>query len=193
MMLTASSAFALTANEIMTKAATNIRSAKGIYGSFVISSSGKNLTGTFKAKGAKFTLMTSASSSWYNGKHLWTYNPSSGETTLFTPTAEELLESNPLEYLKTYSNSFTSVFSKKKISGKYIVSLIPKSKKNQIKQVEIVFNNKTLKPEKFTIENQSGSVTMVNVKSLDYARSFKASEFEYPRSKYPKSQIIDLR
>ena len=74
-----------------------------------------------------------------------------------------------------------------------MITLLPKSKRNTIKSVEITLNGKTLKPERFIVTPKSGAATTVNVKSLDYASSIKASEFEYPKNKYPKVQIIDLR
>ena len=124
---------------------------------------------------------------------MWTYNPSINETTVITPTKEEIMESNPLEYLKTYSSSFKSAFSKKKMTGKYVLLLTPKSKSNQVKSIEIIIDAKTYKPSKFTITSSSGTVNVINIKSLDYSSILAHSEFEYPRKKYPKAQIIDLR
>lgn len=184
---------AATATEIMNKAAATAKNAKGISGTFSVTTSGKSFTGSLKASGSKFSFLTPAASSWYNGKNMWTYNASSKETTLVTPTASEIAESNPLEYIRTYSANYSAAFSNKKIAGKYVITLLPKSKRNTIKSVEITLNGKTLKPERFIVTPKSGAATTVNVKSLDYASSIKASEFEYPKNKYPKVQIIDLR
>lgn len=184
---------AVTANNVMAKAASKANEAVGITCKFVLTSSGKTLDGTLKASGKKFVISTKAVSSWYNGKYLWTYNASSGETTLISPSKEELSESNPLDYLKTYPSNFNVSFSSKKISGMFTVLLTPKSRKNPVRQVEIQIGNKSYKPAKFTITAKSGDIDTVNIISLDYNRAIKSSEFEYPENKYPGIQIIDLR
>ncbi len=191
--MTTVSMSAATATEIMNKAAAKAKAAKGISGSFAITSSGDRFNGTLKVCGSKFAFSTPAASSWYNGKNLWTYNASSNETTLVSPTASEIAESNPLEYIRTYSVNYNAVFSNKKLAGKQIIMLVPKSRRNTIRTVEITFDNKTLKPEKFVVTPKSGVATTIRVKSLDYTGVIRASEFEYPKFKYPKVQIIDLR
>ncbi len=182
-----------TAMEIMNRAAETVKNARGISGTFSVTTSGRSFNGSLKASGSKFRFSTPAASSWYNGKNMWTYNASSRETTVVSPTASEISESNPLEYIKTYSAGYNATFSNKKIAGKYVITLLPKSKRNTIKSVEVTLNGKTLKPERFVVTPKSGAVTTVNVKSLDYTGTINASEFEYPKNKYPKVQIIDLR
>lgn len=184
---------AATATEIMDKAAGKAKSAKGISGTFSVTTSGKTFNGSIKASGSKFSFLTPMASSWYNGKNMWTYNASSKETTLVSPTASEIAESNPFEYLRTYSANYNAAFSNKKVAGKYIIMLIPKSKRNTIKSVEVTLNGKTLTPEKFVITPRSGASSTINVKTLEYSGAIKALEFEYPKNKYPGVQIIDLR
>lgn len=187
------SLYALTATEVMNKAASYAKAAKGIVGVFGVTTSGGSFTGSLKASGNKFVFATPVSTSWYNGKHMWSYNTSSKETTVVTPTANEISESNPLEYLRTYSANYSVTFSKNRVAGKYVVTLIPKSKKNQVRSVEITLNSKSFKPKKFVVIPRAGTAATVRIKSLDYSKSISASEFEYPKAKYPRVQIIDLR
>lgn len=191
--LTAAAANAITAAEVMKKAAGTASSAKGISGTFSISSGGRSFAGTLKASGSKFSIVTGSSSSWYNGKYLWTYNGSSKETTLVTPTATELTECNPLAYLNSYSRNYTPSFSKVKSKGGYVVILTAKSKHNSIKTVEISVDSRTWKPSRFLITASNGTKTTVSVKSLIYGARISSSDFEYPKSKYPKVPVIDLR
>lgn len=187
------SLYALTATEVMNKAASYAKAAKGIVGVFSVTTSGGSFTGSLKASGSRFAFATPVSTSWYNGKHMWTYNSSSKETTVVTPTANEISESNPLEYLRTYSANYSAAFSKNKAAGKYVVTLIPKSKKNQVRSVEITLDSKSLKPEKFVVTPKAGTAATIRIKSLDYSKSIGTSEFEYPKAKYPGVPIIDLR
>ena len=179
--------------EVLKKAATAANSSKGIKGSFSLTMSGKSLTGKISVSKEKFTISTPVSSTWYNGTSMWTYNPSSKETTLVKPTAAELQEANPLTYLKTYATDFTPSFSNKKISGKYVVNLVPKSKRSGIKNIEVVIDSKTFKPNTFTITSRDGSKVILKMQTLQYGVSIPVSTFEYPKNKYPKIEIIDLR
>lgn len=184
---------ASTASDVVAKAATLAKTAKGINAQFSIKSGNSNITGVMKGSGSKFALTTPSFSTWYNGKNMWTYNSVSKETTLVLPTKAELAESNPFVYLNSYTSDYTASFSAKKRSGCHVVNLTPKSKKNPIKLIEIAINSKTYKPENFLIIPKSGSPTTINIISLNYNISLKSSEFEYPKNKYPKVQIIDLR
>ncbi len=193
MFMTSLNIWALTAGEVIAKAATQARNAKGISAMFTISSGNTVTNGTMKIAGSKFSIVTPGVCNWYNGKNMWVYNASSNETTLIVPTKYELAESNPFEYIKSYSTDYSVTFSTKKATGKYILKLTPKSKNSQINNIEITLNSKSYMPESFIITPKSGSKSTVTVKSLDYNASLKSSDFEYPKAKYPKVQIIDLR
>lgn len=182
-----------TASEIMNKAGATLKSAKGISGKFTLISGKNKLSGNIKVAGSKFAIESGASSSWYNGKQMWTYNPTSKETTLVIPTPAEINETNPLEYIKGYSNEYTASFASQKLAGKYSILLTPKKKRNTVKSVILILNSKTLKPEKLTVTMKSGTKSDILINSLDYNSALKSSDFEYPKSRYPKIPIVDLR
>ena len=184
---------ATTAADIMKRASDNLKAAKGVNCKFTLSSDQGKMTGTLKASGAKFTLSSPASSTWYNGKNLWTYNAATKETTIVTPTASELRECNPLEYIKGYYSAFTPSFSKSKLTGKYTITLSPKKKSNEVKTLDVTLNAKTLKPEIISIVLKSGYKSVITINSIEYNSTFKTSDFEYQKSKFPKAQIVDLR
>lgn len=184
---------ATTAADVMKRASDNLKAAKGVNCKFSLSSNQGNMAGTLKTSGSKFALNTPASSTWYNGKNMWTYNASTKETTLVTPTASELRESNPLEYIKGYYSAFTPSFSNTKKTGKYVITLTPKKKSNEVKTLDVTLNAKTLKPEVISIVLKSGAKSVITINSIDYNSTFKASDFEYQKSKFPKVQIVDLR
>ncbi|MDE6071747.1 MAG: hypothetical protein K2G53_04255 [Muribaculaceae bacterium] len=181
------------AADVMTKAANQIKSAKGILCKFTLAADGGKVSGTLKSTGTKFALLTNAYSTWYNGKDMWTYNASSKETTLVKPTIAELREVNPLEYIKGYSTDYTPTFSKKKLNGKYVINLTPKKKSNEVKSMELILNAGSFKPEKLSLNLKSGVNTTVTINSINYNSPNKVSDFEYPKSQYPKVKVIDLR
>lgn len=184
---------AVTAQEVLRKAAATAGSAKGISGTFTISGRGNGMSGTLKASGNRFSLVTPAASTWYNGKNMWTYNSSSRETTLIVPTSAELAEINPMMYLKSYSSEYVASFSKNGVKGSYVVTLSPKSRKSVIKSVEVTVNSKSWKPVKFVITGKDNSRTTVSVKTLSYSSATSPADFEYPKSRFKGVPVIDLR
>ncbi len=184
---------AATPDEILKKATDKVNSAKGITGAFNINGNGQTLSGKLYVAGSRFHISTPSYSVWYNGKNMWSYNSSSKETTLIQPTSSELQETNPLEYMKTYSKEFSAKFAAKKSTGKYIIDLTPISRRSSMKNVQITLNSVSLKPEKFVITAKNNSITIISVRSLEYNSSLKPGIFEYPKNKYPKVEIIDLR
>ena len=186
------SSYALTAQEILNKASAKINGASSVKADFSMTINGQRCKGSLAAKGSKFSLVSSVGSSWYDGKDLWSYSPSNGETTVIKPSAGDLMETNPLMYAKGASN-YTATLSKTKVSGKETVVLIPKSKGTGIKSVTLTLNSSSFLPEKVVITPSSGNSVTINISNLKLNAPVKDSDFVYPKAKYPKVKIIDLR
>ena len=184
---------AATASQVLAKASSKIRSAKGIDCGFTVSSSGHTLNGMLKCAGSKFQISAGGNVSWYNGKDLYTYVSSSNETTVVKPTASELAEANPLAYLQGYSAQYNASFSKNTPKGKYVVDLIPKTRKAAARKVTVTLNSATYTPEKLVITALDKSITIVKITKLTFLKSISASTFEYPKSRYARATVVDLR
>ncbi|MDE5807958.1 MAG: hypothetical protein K2H76_07550, partial [Muribaculaceae bacterium] len=185
-----------TAAQVLAKAAGKAKSAKGIEASYSMRSAGRSITGSLKSAGSKFYVKAGSMESWYNGKELYSYNPSTKETTVVNPTPSEIAEINPLLYLSSYNQYFEPVYSKNKQSGKFIIDLKIKSKKTPVKPVKkitVFLNSKTYQPEKFLITSLDGNVVTLTISKISYAANFGSSVFEYPNSRFPKATIVDLR
>lgn len=186
----------LTAAQVLDKACAKIEKASGISGDFHISQNGQGVAGSYQASASKFALITPGASTWFNGRYMWTYNKASGETTLVVPGSEEIAETNPLAYMRGYKSGFEAAWvnpSGVKAAGTYDIRLKSKSNKSGVKQVDISLDKKTMMPLKFQIYPRGGSPVVVTVSNLSYNRKFAASAFEYPKNRYPKVKIIDLR
>lgn len=182
----------LTAEEVIKKAASVINDSKSITVDFSLSSNGQSTKGVVKSMGKKFAMTLPEVSTWYNGKDLYTYNPRIKETTVVVPTAQELLESNPLLYVKGGAGGYIYSFSTEKQNGKYIVDLKPRSKKSTFEKLTITIDSKTFKTEKIVVK-MSNNQTVINVTSFRIGEKLPDSDFEYPKAKYPKVEIVDLR
>lgn len=150
-------------------------------------------SGTLKSSGKKFALETTAGSSWYNGVNMWTYSPSTKETTLVKPSASELAEANPLSVLSSSATAFTASFAPKQTKGKSTIVLTPRTKRSGIKRVVVVLNAADYKPIKIDVTTSDGSTTVLNIKSISTAQKHSDTTFAYPAKKYPKVKVIDLR
>ena len=183
---------ALTPEQVVQKAAAVVSGAQTIEASFTVTASGRSSKGAIKSAGQKFTVQLPEVKIWYNGKDLYTYNPRTSETTVTIPTAQELLESNPLLYVKGGAGGYAYSFSPVKRNGKYVVDLVPRSKKSGISKLTFTINATTFQTERIAV-TVGGGLTTIDVTSFKTGSKLPASEFEYPRGSYPKAEIVDLR
>lgn len=183
---------ALTAAEVARKASDKLGSTSSIVASFTITTDGQTFKGTVKNLGQKFCVVLPQVRTWYNGKNLYTYNARTSETTIITPTARELLESNPLLYVKGSPGAYDYSFSPKTQKGKYVLVLTPRSKKSGITNLTFVIDKSNFQVESITVRNGK-AVTNLYIDSFKTGLNIPVSEFEYPKSKYPNSEIVDLR
>lgn len=189
-----SAALALSAEDVLKNASAAITSGNGVTASFtVVSDGGKPLKGTFSMAGKKFSLVTAEYASWYNGTDLWSYSDQTGETTLSTPTDEELLEINPFEIISRYTQAY-NVRSVKASADKAGVALTPKRKDASVKRAVVTVEKSTWLPSSIVIEFASGGSLSVSIISISKPGSpIAMSVFEYPLMLYQGVEVIDLR
>lgn len=148
-------------------------------------------SGVLKSSGNKFALETSAGSTWYDGKTMWTYSPKMKETTVVSPTKSEIAEANPIGLLRSAAG-FNARYAAKQTSGASAIVLTPKTSGTGVKRIVVVLDAKTLMPKKIDVTLSDGGTVALSVKSLRNA-SHTAGTFVYPKNRYPKVKIVDLR
>lgn len=192
LMLCAFSVFAVSPAEALNNCKKKIETARSLTADFAMTVNGQKINGKLLSKGAKFAIISNAVSNWYNGKDLYTYSSASNETTVFCPSASELAEVNPLLYLKSVSEYKVSTTKAKK-AGIETVVLIPKRSGTGVKSITLELDSKTYLPKTISIIPSSGAKIMVSLSGVKLNAPVDDSSFSYPKSKYPKVQIIDLR
>lgn len=180
------------AEKALQQAKSKISSASSITASFSLNMGGGSVSGTLKAKKSKFSIVTSSYGTWYNGSDLYTYNAQNNETTVMKPTSSELAEANPLLYINN-ADDYKVTTTKASKSGVDTVVLIPKKSGSGIKSVTIELNKSTHLPKSIKITPTSGSAYQLTISSIKLNSSVADSSFDYPKSKYPGSKLIDLR
>lgn len=166
---------------------------KGVEAHFTINNSGYSGKGSVKTFGSEFSVVMPDAEIWYNGKDLYTYNKNTQETTVVKPTDEELSQSNPLAYVYGAKSNYTISFSTVKKVGSYVLELIPKTKSADIKRITLTVRNNDYIPEKIVVEPHRGNPIVAEITSFKTGISFTSKDFDYPKAKYPKAEIIDLR
>lgn len=182
----------LTPEQVAQKTAAVISNAKGLSATFSITGNGNSGNGTIKQSGNKFSVTLPGVAIWYNGKDLYTYSARTNETTVVNPNASELIESNPLLYVNGAGKNYTYSFSPVKRNGKYVVDLVPAKRKGDIKKLTFTVRSADFHPERIVVDTRQGAIT-IDIKDLKTNLSLSAGEFEYPKAKYPKAELVDLR
>lgn len=182
----------ITAQGVLDKAAQKLNSSKSLSANFTLSTGGHRISGTIKKAGTKFAIESKGASSWYNGKDMWTYSAATGETTLVTPSASELADVNPLMYVTGYKNSFVPSFSKEKIKGGYVIDLVARKRGSAVRKVTLYFNANFV-PTRIKADLGSSGISDITVSNVNYSAGISSSAFNYPKSRYPKARIVDLR
>lgn len=183
---------ALTAEQVAQKAASVVADAKGLDVAFTLTVKGKTEKGSVKSAGQKFCVTLPDVTTWYNGRDLYTYNPRIGETTVSAPTAQELLDTNPLLYVRGGGSAYSYSFSPVRRNGKYVVDLTPRNSKNAVRKLTFTINSTTFKTERIVVTTSGGAAT-IEITSFIVGSPAPASTFEYPAKRYPNVEIIDLR
>lgn len=182
-----------TPDQILNRSIQKIAGSKSAEADFTVTNSGYTGRGKILTMGSKFQVIMPDASVWFNGTDLYTYNQNTSETTIVTPTADELEESNPLSYVVNAPKNYNVSFSTVKKTGKYVLELLPKKKNGGIKRITLTLSQKEYYPEKIVVEPSKGNPIVAEIHSFKTGVAAKQSDFEYPKSKYPKAEIIDLR
>lgn len=182
----------LSPQQILERVIKIISDAKGVEAKFTIYNSGYSGSGIIRSQGSKFNVSLPDVEVWYNGKDLYTYNKRTSETTIVIPTPEELAETNPLTYVTSASKSYNVAVSTVKKPNKDVLELTPKNK-SEIKRITLTISQKDSKPEKIVVEPSHGNPISAEISSFKTGIELSSSQFEYPKSKYPKVEIVDLR
>lgn len=181
-----------TAQQVMTRVSNAFTSARTVTANFSMSGAMGSASGKFTSAGRRFALVTGGVSTWYNGKTMWSYNPRTQETTIVTPSASEAAENNPFSIIYSMSGSFNASYAKSQPAGSVVLVLIAKQARNDIRKAIVTLDKKRLVPTKIVATTSQGTTTMT-ISNLVANGKVSSSAFEYPRSRYPKAKIVDLR
>ena len=180
-----------TAASQLEKCAAAIKNASSLKIDFLLGSAGQQVSMKMVISGSKFTLDGAGMKLWYDGKTQWTYLSEYRELNINEPTSEELLEINPFSIVNNWQKHYTA----RRLEDKSpVIELVPrKGMVTNIRKAVVTFDVKTNLPSKLVITLSDGRTMTAVVTNITTGAAMKPSDFVYDKTKYPASEVIDLR
>lgn len=149
------------------------------------------LSGRMWVQGERFRLEYGSTTATYSGGELSIYDSVEETLTLMRPSAEELVELNPLHFIRAYQSGFTSKLLPE-VHGQQVVGFTPK-KQGNISSIELTFEPKQGRPTEMRLRSRDGGTLKVVIKDLRTLSRLPDSRFVQRASDYPKAELVDLR
>lgn len=183
---------AMTASEILDKAASKINSAKSITAEYTISAASNKEKGTLILASGKFTLTSGSLRSWFDGLTLWTYSPAMGEVNITNPTAEELADINPFAVINAHKQNYRSALlsSEKNI---YKIDLTPVKKGMAFSKATVILDAATYLPKEIILTMPDKSKIEIAIDKVTAGNMINSHTFVFDPSYAPDAEIVDLR
>lgn len=153
-----------------------------------------SLSGTLVSNGNKFALISSEYEDYSDGKNVWHFVKSNNEVEL-TGVNDENNALNITGLIERYAKDYRPKLIREENRGNSIVNiidLVPKGKSG-IAKIRIVSDKKTNRLKEMTISIREGNTYTYKFNKYETKVKVRDNDFVFPKSKYPKAEIIDLR
>ncbi len=191
---------AQTAQSVLNKTSSTLRSAGGIEATFEGtqfkgSKETGTATGSIQISGNKFKLSSSSLTSWFDGRTQWTLLAGSDEVNVSNPTAAELQQINPYTFLNLYKKGYTLTMRDVSYHGAtcHEVRMVAQGRQSNIQQLIAVIDKQTHYPLSIRIKNSKGDWSRIRVSNIRAHQKWADSNFRFDAKQHPGIEVIDLR
>jgi len=157
----------------------------------------QSFDGQMFVKGAKFFFDTPDQTVYFDGKTQWAYNKSIEEVSILEPQPQDIKALNPIAVFELYKTDCDYKYKGEKADIKKRkveeISLFPKDKKEEIKQVDLQINRSDFMPVFFHIIYKNKTEVRIYVNKYQTQLNLPDSQFIFDRKKYPQAEVNDLR
>jgi len=191
------------AKEILDKASAVINQAGGLSVSFTVNINDEvnNIKQSFEGqmfmKGSKFYFDTSEQTVYFDGKTQWVYNKSFEEVSIVEPQPQDIQALNPVAVFELYKTDCDYKYKGEKtdIQKRKVqeISLFPKDKKADIKQVDLHINTSDYMPVFFHVIYKNKLEYRIYINKYQTKLNLQNSQFVFDFKKYPNVEVNDLR
>ena len=147
--------------------------------------------GRMYLQGDAFRLEYGSITAVYSSGTLSYYDKAEETLTHSRPTEEELLQINPLRFLRSRAQGFTSI-QLPAPAATTLVRFVPKGKSN-IRSVEASFQTKSGSPTRLVFVARDGSRLTAELGAPSHRNAAAASFYVLSERSYPGCEVIDLR
>lgn len=169
-----------------------IRTSKSISATYSLSGNQISGSGTLILAGESFAMTSPKMSVWYDGTTQWTYSAADNEVNITEPTPDELQQINPLIIINSFRQGYTAkTLSSTKTAVK--IQLTARNQKADIRTATVTINPVTKLPTEIRLALASGQNAVISISNATVGKSLSKDTFRFPKAKYPRAEIIDLR
>lgn len=186
-----SAASKVTATSILDKVLAKIESVPSMTVNMTLSANSSNTAGTLTFAGEKFRFDSGEMSVFYDGATQWTLDKGAGEVSLTNPTAEEIIETNPLAFMRNYQKRY-KVSLKSSSSTTYVVHMDAKTKSTYVRSADVTVNASTMMPTSVTAILSTGQHLRISIASMTTGNTLPISSFRFDTKKIPISKSLTL-
>lgn len=180
---------AQTAQTVLDKTAANL--SKDCISITYIMSGAQSGNGNLTIQGKKFVAMTSQGKAWFDGKTLWSMPNNAKEVDVTTPTAKEIAEINPLNFIILYKKGYTAKIETKGESHE--VRQTATDSRHYIKECYLTVNKNSYLPQIVRLQIGKSGWTTIKLSSIKKSGKKSDSFFRFDTKQYPKVSVNDLR
>ena len=147
--------------------------------------------GKMYLQGEAFRLEYGTVTAVYSQGILTYYDRAEHTLTISRPTADEILQINPLHFLRSRARGFSTLLLSSTTTQQRI-RFVPQQKSNII-MMEATFNLKSSLPSQLTFLARDGSVLTALVPEIKSREVLPKSFFVLSAKSYPGCEVVDLR
>ena len=176
------------------KAIASVPSGEANFTSAYLDARGKvqsRVSGIMYLEGDKFRLTYGDIIAVYKPNTLSYHDAKEATLTISEPSSEELIQINPLHFLRAKGKGFRAGEPVCK-GGLANITFTPE-RKSGIKQMMMSFIEKTCLPSVVSITAHDGSKVVVTINAFRASKVHPSSYFELQAKQFPKSEVVDLR
>ncbi len=150
--------------------------------------------GVICVSGNKLYIDGGATKIWYDGKTQWSYNSSTQEVNISTPSKAEAARINPYSFIYIYKQGYNATMSDANVRGKncYDVRLTSNVKKS-LRYVYLTIDKTTSLPICIRMSSNGTDWTRISIYEISKKQKFNAEIFRFNAKDFPHADVIDLR
>lgn len=186
-------AYAAGTTTLMEQARQKLLSVKSITAAATIAADGHTSHASITAAGKAFTIKMPQMEIWYDGTTQWTYNPNSGETSVTTPTPQEIAQINPLSLIASIGDGYKTTQLPSGNSTEQTVRLLPRHPNPDLAYADVTLNSRTAMPTQIILTDPHGNTITLTVTSIKTGQALPSSTFRYDKAAHPSATVVDLR